>query len=88
MNSRQYVARMVKPVAIPFITRLPNGILQLDNARLLTTFKTRNSLENVRILDWPTWSPDFYPKSMSGIRWEDVCGRTRDPINTRYARPP
>ena len=26
LNARQYVARMVNPVVIPFMTRVPNGV--------------------------------------------------------------
>ena len=49
-NSRQYVARIVNPVVIPFM----NKVMQPSH----TAIHIRNFLENVRILDWPPRSHD------------------------------
>ena len=56
LNACMYVARILKPVVIPFMVRVPNGIIERDNAISHIEVHTRNFLENVRILDWPARS--------------------------------
>ena len=68
------VERMINLVVIPFITRVPNGILQQDNARPYTVVDATNTLENVRILDWLARSPDLSPIELV---WDEMGRRIR-----------
>lgn len=71
-----------KPFVRSFMTKVPNGIFQQDNARSCTAGRTRKALRNVRIRDWPVWSPDLspiehvwdvIPASSQQSSWNDIA---------------
>ncbi|XP_023238919.1 tudor domain-containing protein 3-like [Centruroides sculpturatus] len=61
MTARQYVDRVIHPVVIPFMNTTQNGIFQQNNAHPHSAAITRQALQSVAIMDWPTWSPDLFP---------------------------
>lgn len=59
MTARRYVDQVIRPVVIPFMNTIPNGVFQQDNARPHTAVITRVALQHVPIMPWPARSPDL-----------------------------
>lgn len=59
MTARRYVDQVTRPVVIPFMNTIPNGVFQQDNARPHTAVITRVALQHVPIMPWPARSPDL-----------------------------
>ena len=68
-------ARIANSV-IPFMTRVPNGILHQNNTRSHPAVHTRNLFENVWILDRRARPLNYQSYNMFWMRWEDIYGRT------------
>lgn len=62
-TAASYVEHILRPVMLPFLQGLENGIFQQDNARPHTAHHTRRFLteNNVPLLPWPARSPDLSP---------------------------
>ena len=64
LTAQRYVAEVLRPVAVPYIRRNPNMVLQQDNARPHTARFTVDFLRrsNVQTLqNWPALSADLNP---------------------------
>lgn len=83
VTSLTYVNDILRPVAIPFLHDTPDAIFQQDNARPHVAARTRAFLlsQDVRLLPWPTRSPDLSP--IENV-WDMVKRRVRrcDPMPT------
>ncbi|GFY36868.1 transposable element Tcb1 transposase [Trichonephila clavipes] len=58
---QRYVQNVLRPVAIPYLQRLPNAIFQQYNARPHTARISQHTLRGVQMLPWPAYSPDLSP---------------------------
>ncbi|GFU99134.1 uncharacterized protein TNCV_1228481 [Trichonephila clavipes] len=62
-ESARYISGVLRPVSLPFIQALRNPTFQQDNSQphvagIVWTFLDTG---NVRLLPWPTRSPDLSP---------------------------
>ena len=64
LTAQRYVAEVLRPVAVPYISRNPNMVLQQDNARPHTARFTVDFLRLSKIQtlqNWPALSADLNP---------------------------
>ncbi|MBJ5565730.1 transposase [Salmonella enterica subsp. enterica serovar London] len=61
MTARRLVSDVLQPVALPYLQRLQNAVLQKDNARPHTAIISRQALQGTLMLPWPSMSPDLSP---------------------------
>ncbi|UYV84839.1 hypothetical protein LAZ67_X003662 [Cordylochernes scorpioides] len=61
MTAQRYVDDVLRPVALPYLQRVPNALYQQDNARPHTARISQQALQDVQMLPWPPYSPDLSP---------------------------
>jgi transposase len=61
LTANVYVSLVIQPVVLPFMSSIPGGVFQQDNARPHTAAVTQRALQGVDMLPWPARSPDLSP---------------------------
>lgn len=61
LTANVYVSLVIQLVVLPFMSRIPGGIFQQDNARPHTGVVTQRALQGVDMLPWPARSTDLSP---------------------------
>jgi hypothetical protein len=61
LTANVYVSLVIQPVVLPFMSSIPGGVFQQDNARPHTAVVTQRALQGVDMLPWPARSPDLSP---------------------------
>ncbi|UYV60636.1 Transposase [Cordylochernes scorpioides] len=61
MTAQRYVDDVLRPVTLPYLQGVPNALYQQDNARPHTARISQQALQDVQMLPWPPYSPDFSP---------------------------
>ncbi|KFM63742.1 Transposable element Tcb2 transposase, partial [Stegodyphus mimosarum] len=61
LTAQRYADNILRPVALPFMSRHPGAIFQHDNARPHTARISLKYLRAVDTLSWPAKSPDLSP---------------------------
>ncbi|UYV80787.1 Transposase [Cordylochernes scorpioides] len=73
MTVQRYVDDVLRPVTLPYLQGVPKALYQQDNARPHTARNSQQALQDVQMLPWPPYSPDFSPIEhvwdIIGRRW-------------------